>query len=95
MRQDSLYPDSPSHVEISTADRDRLTRLKTQIRHHDYLYYVKDQPEISDGEYDRLFHELVELEQKYPELITPDSPHSALVHLPWTNSGRFGMNSRC
>ncbi|NJN69867.1 MAG: hypothetical protein HC801_06100, partial [Nitrospira sp.] len=50
MRQDSLHPDSPSPAEISSADRDRLIRLKAQIRHHDYLYYVKDQPEISDGE---------------------------------------------
>ncbi len=74
MRQDSLHPDSPSHAEISTADRDRLARLKAQIRHHDYLYYVKDQPEISDGEYDRLFRELLDLEQTHPELITLDSP---------------------
>ena len=74
MQQDSPYPDSASSSPSSIADRDRLTQLTAQIRHHDYLYYVKDQPEVSDGEYDRLFRELVELEQKHPELITPDSP---------------------
>jgi len=52
----------------------RLTTLKDEIRRHDTLYYVKDRPEISDSQYDRLFRELVELEQSHPELITPDSP---------------------
>ncbi|MGH7148677.1 MAG: NAD-dependent DNA ligase LigA [Nitrospiraceae bacterium] len=52
----------------------RLIALRDQIRHHDYLYYVKDRPEISDSQYDRLFRELVELEQAHPELVTPDSP---------------------
>ncbi|MBX3334819.1 MAG: NAD-dependent DNA ligase LigA [Nitrospira sp.] len=88
MRQDSLYPDSSSTPEISRADRDRLTDLKTQIRHHDYLYYVKDQPEVSDGEYDRLFRELVELEQKHPELITPDSPTQRVGAPPLDELGK-------
>jgi DNA ligase (NAD+) len=48
--------------------------LREQIRHHDYLYYVLDRPEISDFEYDRLFRRLEELEQAYPELVTDDSP---------------------
>ena len=52
----------------------RLNALRDEIRHHDYLYYVKDRPEISDSEYDRLFRELIELEQTHPELVTPDSP---------------------
>jgi DNA ligase (NAD+) len=52
----------------------RLIVLKDEIRRHDYLYYVKDRPEISDSQYDRLFRELVELEQAHPELVTPDSP---------------------
>jgi len=52
----------------------RIQELQEQINHHNYLYYVLDSPEISDAEYDRLFDELVELEKKYPELITPDSP---------------------
>lgn len=52
----------------------RLNALRDEIRHHDYRYYVKDHPEISDSQYDRLFRELVELEQAHPDLVTPDSP---------------------
>ena len=52
----------------------RLNALKGEIRRHDYLYYVKDRPEISDSQYDRLFRELVDLEQAHPELVTTDSP---------------------
>lgn len=63
-----------SSPETSEALRERITRLRETIRHHDYLYYVKDRPEISDGEYDRLFAELVQLEEAHPDLVTPDSP---------------------
>ncbi|MEK7237717.1 MAG: NAD-dependent DNA ligase LigA [Nitrospirota bacterium] len=52
----------------------RLIALKDEIRRHDYLYYVKARPEISDSQYDRLFRELLELEEAHPELVTPDSP---------------------
>ena len=88
MRQDSLYPDSSSTPEISRTDRDRLTDLKAQIRHHDYLYYAKDQPEISDGEYDRLFRELVNLSRNTQNSSHLILPHSALVLSLWTSSGK-------
>jgi len=52
----------------------RVDELKKTIRHHDYLYYVLGKPEISDYEYDKLMNELRQIEEKYPELITPDSP---------------------
>ncbi len=52
----------------------RITELRRLIEHHNYLYYVLDQPEISDEEYDKLFRELVELEAQYPEFYSPDSP---------------------
>jgi DNA ligase (NAD+) len=52
----------------------RIRELRTQIRHHDYLYYVKDAPEVSDEAYDALFRDLKQLEEQYPELRTPDSP---------------------
>lgn len=52
----------------------QVQNLREQIIEHDYSYYVLDSPQISDAEYDRLFRELKDLEQKYPELITPDSP---------------------
>jgi len=53
---------------------DRIQALREQINYHNYRYYILDNPEISDAEYDRLFDELSELENKYPELITSDSP---------------------
>src|SRR6185503_16186152 len=52
----------------------RLNELKSQIREHDYHYYVEDQPVINDSEYDLLFNELKKLENEHPELITADSP---------------------
>jgi DNA ligase (NAD+) len=48
--------------------------LREQLRHHEHLYYVLDQPEISDAEYDGLMRQLQELETQHPELLTPDSP---------------------
>ena len=48
--------------------------LRQQIRHHEYRYYVLDDPEISDVEFDRLMNGLKKLEAEHPELITPDSP---------------------
>ncbi len=52
----------------------RVRELRSLIRHHDYLYHVADQPEIADSAYDALFAELRELEARYPELVSPDSP---------------------
>ncbi len=52
----------------------RIDELRRLIRHHNRLYYVLDQPEISDAEYDRLFDELLRLEAEHPHLVTPDSP---------------------
>jgi DNA ligase (NAD+) len=51
-----------------------IQELRSQLRHHSYRYYVLDDPEISDAQYDRLLRELEELEARHPELITPDSP---------------------
>jgi len=52
----------------------QVEQLRNEIRRHDYLYYVLNQPQISDRQYDKLFAELAALEQANPELITPDSP---------------------
>jgi DNA ligase (NAD+) len=52
----------------------RIEELRRQVEYHNYRYYVLDQPEISDEEYDALFRELQQLEAQFPELITPDSP---------------------
>ncbi len=52
----------------------QLESLRARIEHHDFLYYVEDTPSIPDSEYDRLMRDLQDLEQKFPGLITPDSP---------------------
>jgi DNA ligase (NAD+) len=52
----------------------KLAALRDEIRHHEYLYFVLDQPEISDHEFDKLTRQLKDLEAEHPELITPDSP---------------------
>lgn len=52
----------------------RIDELREAIHRHNYLYYVENRPEISDAEYDRLWKELVALEQVHPELVTSDSP---------------------
>src|SRR5687768_2236154 len=52
----------------------RLLELRREIRRHEELYYVKNAPEISDAEFDRLLHELERLEAENPDLVTADSP---------------------
>src|ERR1700693_3906175 len=52
----------------------RIESLREKIRHHEYLYYVLDHPEISDAEFDKLMQQLKALEGEHPELITADSP---------------------
>jgi len=61
-------------VSVPQEIRERVEKLREEIRRYDYYYYVLNQPLISDAEYDRLFRELQELERRYPELVTPDSP---------------------
>ncbi|MGY8927668.1 MAG: DNA ligase LigA-related protein, partial [Flavobacteriales bacterium] len=51
-----------------------ITRLTSCLHNHNHLYYVMDEPEISDHEYDNLFNELLELEKKYPEYQVDSSP---------------------
>ncbi len=52
----------------------QLRALEQEIRHHEHQYYVLDQPQVSDSEYDRLIRELRALEQQHPELVSADSP---------------------
>ena len=52
----------------------KIEALREKIRHHEYLYNVLDNPEISDAEFDRLMQQLKGLEAEYPSLLTPDSP---------------------
>ncbi|MHC1623569.1 MAG: NAD-dependent DNA ligase LigA [Candidatus Methanospirareceae archaeon] len=63
--------------------------LRRKIHYHNYRYYVLDEPEISDAEYDRLFQELEELERKHPELVTPDSPTQRIGAKPLEEFGTY------
>ncbi|MGE5233856.1 MAG: DNA ligase LigA-related protein, partial [Acidobacteriota bacterium] len=60
----------------------RVAKLRDEIRHHDYLYYVLDRSEISDEQYDRLYKELRGLEEEFPALLTPDSPTQRVAGVP-------------
>ncbi|MGE5155489.1 MAG: DNA ligase LigA-related protein, partial [Bdellovibrio bacteriovorus] len=59
---------------VPSAIRERAESLRAAIRHHNYRYYVLDDPEIPDAEYDRLMADLQALEAAHPALLTPDSP---------------------
>ena len=56
------------------AARERVETLRAEIRHHDHSYHVLQEPEIGDSQYDALMRELRDLEDRHPELITPESP---------------------
>jgi DNA ligase (NAD+) len=58
----------------SSAPEKKIEALREKIRHHEYRYYVLDDPEISDADFDKLMNELKSLEAVHPELIVPDSP---------------------
>lgn len=59
---------------MSDSDQQKIEQLRKDIRCHDYFYYVLNNPEISDREYDRFMEQLKELEAKHPEWVTPESP---------------------
>jgi len=60
------------HIDRPAAGKIELLRKK--LHKHNYLYYIKDDPEISDSEYDRIMKELIGLEKAHPDLLSPDSP---------------------
>src|SRR3954468_20512087 len=61
-------------MSVPAEARSRVQALRVELERHNRLYYVDDSPEISDAEYDRLFNELHNLEEKFHELRSPDSP---------------------
>ena len=62
--------------------RNKMLLLKEQIDYHNYRYHILDDPEIPDGDYDKMLRELDDLEQSYPELVLPDSPTGKVGGLP-------------
>jgi len=65
----------------------KVSQLREALHHHNYCYYVLDDPEVSDAEYDRLMQELIRLEQAHPQLSRADSPSARVGAPPLT---RFG-----
>jgi DNA ligase (NAD+) len=65
---------------MTSTEKKRLLELRSQIRRADYEYYVLDQPRLGDVEYDRLFDELLDIEARHPEWLTPDSPSQRIGH---------------
>lgn len=71
------------------AGEKRAAELRKLIAHHDHCYYVLDQPEVTDAEYDALFRELRELEESDPGLLTPDSPTQRVGGKPLEKFGQI------
>jgi DNA ligase (NAD+) len=75
-------------MSVRTEERDRATaklrveELRAEIEHHRYRYHVLDDPEVADAEYDELMRELRALEDRFPELQTPDSPTQTVGGAP-------------
>lgn len=69
-----MTPDDPDTDPIDPDIRRRWQELAVEVREHQFRYYIKDAPIVSDAEFDALFHELVALEERYPELRVADSP---------------------
>lgn len=67
---------------MTSDPRHQIEKLRAEIRYHDQLYYVAGRPEISDLDYDRLMQRLKQLEERHPELITPDSPTQRVGDAP-------------
>ncbi|MGZ5091607.1 MAG: NAD-dependent DNA ligase LigA [Burkholderiales bacterium] len=74
-------------MSVARDVRARITTLREQIERHNYQYHALDAPLVSDAEYDALFRELQELEEKFPELVTPDSPTQRIGTQPQAEFG--------
>jgi DNA ligase (NAD+) len=81
--------DGPAATEQRTVEeaRQRAEELRSQLRYHDYRYYVLNQPEIGDTQYDALLRELRTIEERHPELVTPDSPTQRVAGAPTAEFG--------
>jgi DNA ligase (NAD+) len=66
----------------AAAVKNEVEQLREKLRHHEYRYYVLDDPEISDAAFDRMMDRLKEIEAAHPELITPDSPSQRVGGTP-------------
>ena len=73
----------------------RIDELRDRINYHNHRYFVLDDPEISDAQYDELMRELRQFESEHPEFITPESPTQRVGAEPLEGSHRPSTLSRC
>ncbi|MDH3694134.1 MAG: NAD-dependent DNA ligase LigA, partial [Gammaproteobacteria bacterium] len=69
-------------MTVSAKDKKRVERLRQKLDQHNYRYHVLDDPSVPDIEYDRLYRELLALEEAHPELVIPDSPTQRVGNKP-------------
>ena len=81
-------------MAASKTTEQRATELREILDYHLYRYHVLDDPEISDAEYDRLYDELVALEESDPGLVSSDSPTQRVGRRPRTSSRRSSTPAR-
>src|SRR3954451_19832257 len=74
LRSTSTVCSDQPHARLTDATAKRAAELRRQLEYHGHRYYVLDDPEVSDAEYDELINELRGIEAEHPELLTPDSP---------------------
>lgn len=77
MNQEQLFMDDAQLDDAADHEfspQESMSKLAEELRYHSYRYYALDEPEITDAEFDALMRQLKELEQQYPEFVTPDSP---------------------
>lgn len=77
-----MPPPSRRSDRAHSADLLRAEKLRSEIREHDYLYFVEHKPRISDAQYDALVAELRDVERRHPDLVTPDSPTQRVGERP-------------
>ena len=87
-------PASPSTGRGTADPAKRAEALRDLIRRYEHAYYVLDQPEVSDAEFDVLFLELRRIELEHPDLVTPDSPTQRVCLLYTSPSPRDRQKSR-
>ncbi len=81
-------------VDRMAAARARVEELRSKLERYNYAYYVLAAPEVSDAEFDALLRELAELEQRHPELLTPDSPTQRVGETPTELFAPVGHSAR-
>ena len=82
-----MAADSPPQVTVAEARR-RVAELRRDLVRHEHRYYVLDDPDITDAEFDALMRELEGWEARFPELVTPDSPTQRVGGAPARGSRR-------